>query len=101
MKRQRRSKEQWMLLVEDFKASGLALARWCKENNISKSSIYPYVKASNNNVEPHAQTWGIVTLPEKTTESTINLKIGEITLEIKNGFNRETLSDILSVVTKL
>ena len=101
MKKQRRSKEQWMRLVEDFKSSDLAHVKQCKENNISKSSIYPYIKASDNNIEASDQNWGVVTLPENITESTIALKIGAITLDIKNGFNKETLSDVSSVVTKL
>jgi len=101
MKGQRRSKEQWMLLVEDFKASGLSLAAWCREKNISKSSIYPYIKTFDNNVKDSDQKWGVVTLPQTSTESAISLKIGSITLDIKSGFNKETLSEVLSVVTKL
>lgn len=101
MKKQRRSKEQWKLLVEDFKVSGLSLAAWCREKNISKSSIYPYIKTFDNNIKASEQNWGVVAIPKITAESSISLKIGSITLDIKSGFNKETLSDVLSVVTKL
>lgn len=54
----KRSKEEWRQLVEEYKTSELSLTNWCKEKNISKSTIYPYVKRySKENIEITPQQW--------------------------------------------
>ena len=106
IKRKRRSPSEWMDLVKDFKASKLTLVAWCRENNISKSSIYPYLKKYKNQsetkqVETKEQNWGAISLPKNIEKSAISLKMGSITLDVKSGFDKKTLSEILSVVMEL
>jgi len=97
----RRTAEEWMLLVEDFKASTLKITAWCRKNEVCKGSFYPYLKKSEAIADPLVQKWGTIALPKGIEESLISLKIGTITLDIKSGFDKETLSDILNVVMKL
>ncbi|MBC2579088.1 IS66 family insertion sequence element accessory protein TnpA [Clostridium sp. DJ247] len=99
--RNRKSQEQWMVLVKEYKASGLNLTAWCKEKGISKSSIYPYLKKFSSEAESSEQKWGLITISKSIETSPISLKIGAVTLDIKSGFDKETLGDILSVVMKL
>lgn len=99
--KKRRTAEEWMLLVEDFKASNLNITAWCRKREVCKSSFYPYLKKSEAIADPVSQKWGTVALPEGIEESLISLKMGTITLDIKNGFDKETLSDVLNVVMKL
>src|SRR5690349_5130588 len=97
----KRSKEEWVALVKDYRTSGLGLTAWCSEKGISKSSIYPYLKKLNRETEASEQKWGIITIPKNIESAAISLKVGAITLDIKNGFNKETLADILSIVMSL
>ncbi|MBZ9607330.1 hypothetical protein G9F73_005760 [Clostridium estertheticum] len=98
----RKSKAQWMSLIKEYNSSGLNLTAWCREKEISKSSFYPYLKSFKAPAsEPSEQRWGTVTIPKSTEASSISLKVGTITLDIKNGFDKETLIDVLSVVMKL
>lgn len=63
----KRSKEDWQQLVEEYNNSGLSLTNWCKEKNISKSTIYPYVKKySKGNVEITSQQWGTIDISDKS-----------------------------------
>lgn len=92
----RRTKDQWATLVKDFRASGLSLGAWCRNNGISKSSIYPYLNKNQQEVNMSKQEWGKVTIANPIEEQPIVLKVRNITLDIKSGFNKETLSDILT-----
>lgn len=96
----RRSKEEWMLLVSDYTNSGLTLTEWCREKGISKSSIYPYIKQYAVPTEILSDN-GIgveMPLPRNIENSFITLKVGDVSLDIKSGFDKKVLSDILKVV---
>jgi len=97
----RKSNEEWMLLAKDYRSSGLKLTVWCRERGISKSSFYPYLKKSKALAEPLEPKWGSITMPKHIETSSILLKVGTITLDIKCGFDKETLRDVLNVVMKL
>lgn len=104
--RKRRSKAQWIELVKEFKSSGLNLTAWCRENSISKNSIYPYLKKYKNQsetkqVETKEQNWGAISIPKNIENPAISLKMGSITLNVKSGFDKKTLSEVLSVVMEL
>jgi hypothetical protein len=99
--RKRRSKEEWDALVKDYKISGLSLTAWCREKGISKSSIYPYLKKFNREAETCEQKWGAIIIPKIIESPSISVKVGDVTLDIKKGFDKGTLADVLSVVINL
>ena len=97
----RRDETDWMVLVKDFKNSDINLTAWCRDKGISKSSIYPYLKKFRIKEEPIEAQWAEISVPKTTESSSITLKVGAITLDLKNGLNRELLSDVLGVVLEL
>jgi hypothetical protein len=98
----RKSEAQWMALVEEHSSSSLNLTAWCREKGICKGSFYPYLKKSKAIAAGTSeQKWGAVVIPKSCETSSISLKVGTITVDIKNGFNKETLVDVLSVVMTL
>jgi hypothetical protein len=98
----RKSEAQWMALVEEHSSSRLNLTAWCREKGICKGSFYPYLKKFKAiAAETSEQKWGAVVIPKSCETSSISLKVGTITLDIKNGFDKETLVDVLSVVMTL
>lgn len=98
----RKSEAQWMALVEERNSSSLNLTAWCREKEICKGSIYPYLKKFKAlAAETSEQKWGAIVIPKSSETSLISLKVGTITLDIKNGFDKETLLDVLSVVMTL
>lgn len=96
-----RSEKEWMAIVKDFKNSNCQLTSWCRDKEISKSSIYPYIKKFTIKDMPIEPQWAEINIPKTTELSSITLKVGSITLDLKNGFSRELLSDVLSVVLTL
>lgn len=97
----RRSEEQWTELAKNFKISGISLTAWCREKGISKSSFYPYLKKISAKDLPVEQIWGEILFPRNIENSPIPLKIGSMPIDIKIGFYKETLLDVLSMIMKL
>jgi len=98
----RKSEEQWMELIKEHNLSGLNLTAWCKEKKLSKSSFYPYLKKFRAlAAETSEQKWGAIAIPKNVEASSISLKVGNTILYIKDGFDKETLTDVLIVVLKL
>lgn len=98
----RKSESQWMALVKERNSSSLNLTAWCREKEICKGSFYPYLKKFRAlAAETSEQKWGAIVIPKSAETSLISLKVGTISLDIKNGFDKETLMDVLSVVMTL
>ncbi|WP_170065711.1 hypothetical protein, partial [Clostridium vincentii] len=60
-----------------------------------------YKKKSEAVAGENTLEWGSVAIPKKFETSSISLKIGDIILDIKNDFNKETLKDVLNIIMKL
>lgn len=98
---ERRSKEEWMILVEEYKVSGVNQTAWCREKGLNKGSFSNYLKKAEALATVSKSEWGSLAIPRKFETSSISLKIGDIILDIKDDFNKETLKDVLNVVMKL
>ena len=46
-KKKLRSKKEWEELVREFQRSGIPISRFCKQKNISKSSLYYWLNMKN------------------------------------------------------
>ena len=97
----RKTKSEWMEIVKEFKASGLGITAWCKQHGICKTTIYPYIRMFNNENHVENQEWAKLSIPKKPFDSPITIKGSSITLDVKNGFDKETLSEVLIVVMSL
>jgi len=92
-----------MDIVKEFKSSGLSLAAWCRQKGICKTTIYPYIKMLDNGQATlsEEQHWGKLSLPKTNSNSAISIKVGSITVSVNNGFDKQVLSEVLSVVINL
>lgn len=96
----RRSENEWFKIIEEFKASELNLTAWCKSKGISKSSIYPYIKKFNSQTTFPETKWVSVPFVNSTDSIMFTLRVGSIDLDIRKGFDKNELADILSVIVK-
>ena len=97
-----KSEKQWMELIKEYNASGLNITDWCGNKKLNKSSFYRHLKkVQAPTAEPIEQKWVSIALPKRFEAPSISLTIGTFTLDIKNGFDKETLMDILGVVINL
>ncbi len=95
---QRRSREAWQQLVQEWRTSGKNAARWCRENQISYQSFCHWRRKDNRD---DANQFIELINQEKSLQSGIELSCGGLVLQIANHFDQETLLRFLVVLKKL
>ena len=98
--------EQWKQLIEECQKSEMSVSAWCKENNVSESSYYYYLKRLRQ------QTIVSLPVPMETEKETIFkkvevspyvsgtlaavvLRLPQATLEIAEGTSQQTIQAVL------
>lgn len=114
-----RTKEEKLKLIEDYKASGLSMNKWCIENSIATSTMSTWLAKTNNN---NKKTKNNNKKTKNKSKSNKKAKFVEVTTPIKNAIKADSivtleykdfkisisdsldvllLKDILKVVTEL
>lgn len=92
---------EWEHRVAEFKASGLSQSKWCRENDLSLHKLRYWLKKLDNNSSSSCQEpspkWISVSMEEINQESneTLGIKIGEVVIEVKQGFNPSFLAEVI------
>jgi hypothetical protein len=97
-------KEQyWTSHIANWRASGLSQAAYCKQNYLSKSTFGHWKrKLGNLNAQSEAPVVVPVTFERSSPTNfakPIRLHVAGFQLEIEPGFCKQTLRDLLSVLT--
>ena len=96
-----RSVEQWQDIIEQQKNSGLSIATYCRENNISTTSFYHYRSKLNFGRQikaPAAQTGFVQVKPASTIEhssAVITLQTNLVTLKLPLTVSPQWLGQLL------
>ena len=97
-------KQMWQQRIEAYKLSGESNVKtWCKLNQVSSQSMYQWMKrleVETINVAPSSTQWIAVepsNASEKTTSPLI-VTLGEVSIEIKEGFNRALFKEVLQIL---
>ncbi len=87
--------ELWEERVKSFRASGLSRRAWCIEHEIPEHQLGYWVRKFNTNPpELGSKRW--VGIPTASGgEPAISIKIGEVTLAVKSGFDHQLLADVI------
>ena len=87
-------KQQWTEKIADWRASGLSIAAWCRQNDEGYYRFLYWRKRLQPKVQP--TTGRFVELTFET--SSLAVECNGMTLHIERGFDRELLRDVLSVL---
>jgi len=99
-------RSEWEAKINEFKTSGQSQAAWCKEKKINIHTFnYWFVKFKNAIAQEEKQTsWMPLTVSnsgKNTEDSTINIKIGNVIIDIKHGFDPELLLKVTEALRTL
>lgn len=94
-------KKYWSKKVGEYARSGKTKEEWCLKKNISlKQFNYWQKQFSEKTIEPQ---W----LPIEVNEceipnsNALNIKVGEFSIEVNTGYNKELLLEILTTLKQL
>lgn len=100
----------WAKRIESCQASENNVKAWCRENDVSASQYYYWVKklnynTSNHNIEDNSIEWAEVALkPEKQNidnESSIILNYNAFKLEIPKNIKRDDIAEVLAAIVSV
>ena len=99
-------KQFWQMAIETWQSSGLSIRRFCKQEGLSGPSFYSWRKKLASVKPPETKkektdssdSFIQVSLPtDKQSGLELALSSGN-TLRIQGGIDRQTLSDVVSVL---
>ena len=99
--------KDWETKILNFEKSGSTKESWCEKNNISLRQFNYWFKLLKSKLSTKNTTtqWLPVEvtneIEEKETTSPINIKAGSISVEVNTGFDRQLLSEILTILKTL
>jgi len=96
--------KMWAPRVETFKASGMSQAEFCRVNKYTKSKFnywFNKFKVSKNTDQAEKAQWIPVNLPNHNTESLLTVIVGSATIDVKPGFNKLLLAEVVKALSIL
>lgn len=106
MSRKNNLAKVWAERIEACQASRINVKAWCRENNISASQYYYWIKKLNNEiVVNNSVEWAEVSLEPKkgnmTNKSSIILNYNSFKLEIPNNIKRDDIAEVLAAIVSV
>jgi transposase-like protein len=99
-------RQVWKARVEAYKASGQSTAKWCDAHQINRRHLWYWLrkyKETTQQQKPSSPQWASVEVAPTPLEpsKTLQVKIGAASIEVKPGFNRALLSDVVRTLQGL
>lgn len=97
---------EWIAQITEYKASGLSTKEWCAEHKMKPHQLRYWLRKLQPTDSPTvvSSSWLPVEFsdPEpKSHVSTLLIRVGQATVEVKPGFDPILLSDIVRTLTAL
>ena len=97
-------KQMWRQRIEAYKISGEpSVKAWCNQNKIGLQSMYKWMRRLEleaTDVAPSSTQWISFesTNAFEYTSSILIVKIGDVSIEIKEGFNRSLFNEVIQIL---
>ncbi|WP_018665036.1 IS66 family insertion sequence element accessory protein TnpA [Heyndrickxia acidiproducens] len=95
-------RKQWELRIAAFRSSGLTQAKWCEANQLKLHQLKYWLKrievpSSKTNSAPSFAPL-LIEEPKQSDQDTLQVKIGNISIEVKPGFDPSLFADVVKVL---
>ncbi|MGG5252531.1 IS66 family insertion sequence element accessory protein TnpA [Neobacillus sp. SM06] len=98
-------RHEWEQRIASYRASGLTQAKWCEINDLKVHQLKYWLKRiEGSNAKPNPSTkWTSVVIedPSISQEDSLQVKIGEFSIEVKQGFNPSLFADVVRTLKTL
>ncbi len=92
----------WLARVEDFRASGQTVKQWCEHNNFRPGRLHYWLRKFRASGKSELSiSWLPLEVEETIPDTFLALKIGRYNIEVKPGFDREHLRELILTLEQL
>ena len=105
------NRKLWKSRVKEYRQSKMTAREWCKKQGLAESALsYWITKLNKEQKPPLSQTdiqttsWlsiNVVNEEDKSKQTSINVKVGTASIELKRGFDQKLLLDIIEALQSL
>lgn len=89
----------WEKRMKEWEASGLGGKSWCKQQGISECQFWYWKKRLGNSgseKEKEIKKWAPLVIEDAPkNESTLTVRMGNVEIEVKPGYNAPLLQDVV------
>lgn len=97
--------KKWTKKIAEFNKSGKTKEIWCEENKISTRQLNYWLRQTekNSKIEPPSAKWLPVEIEQDKSpkNSSLFINIGNISIEVQIGFDKELLAEVLRTLKEL
>lgn len=97
-------KQNWQVVIHQYETSGIKnQSEWCRKNGISLRNFnrwYNKLKKQESSTTV-VQSWLPVQITEKSQGSSLTLRVGKITIEVKEGFQPSLLMEVVKALGEI
>ena len=100
---QTESRHVWESRIADYQSSGLSVSKWCAAHQVNRPQFYYWMRKLTNSV-PTTPQWVTVNVdpqPADEKEPPLLVRVGSAVIEVKSGYNRALLSDVVRTLLTL
>jgi len=96
----------WEQRFAQFDTSGQTVAAWCKEQSLRENQFYYWRRKLRSGQDKEQPVkWLAVNLGQgqqpRITADAIRLTVGQVTVQVRPGFDQDLLREIIGVLTSL
>jgi len=98
-------RKEWETRVTEFRASGQSAPKWCAAHDLKPHQLWYWVRKLKPTEAGLASSpiWLPIEVAEQPSdpESSLLIRIGQASVEVKPGFNPDLLSDVVRTLAGL
>ena len=98
-------KKEWDVRVAAFNASGQSIPKWCADQNLKTHQLRYWMRKLDSTEAslPIATEWFSIDIDKKSeeTSSPLVVKVGQVGIEVKPGFDPELLAHLVKTLITL
>lgn len=95
----------WERRLAEYKTSGKTITAWCRDNAVTESQYHYWRRKIESQKDQQMVKWIAIdpdaTPQEEIFPEPIAIHIRQVTIEVKKGFDRELLQDVIKVLKTL
>jgi len=90
----------WKARIAEYKSSGQSASTWCAAHNLNPRQLWYWLrKEKQGTSETTALSWLPVKLNDENHHKSLLVKVGQVTVEVKPGFDPKLLLDVVKTLS--
>lgn len=96
----KRSREEWLKQVQDFKKSGLSINGYCRKNHLAPSTFIYWIKKFDNSKNDKIPKLVKLSAPMKQA-GTMTLHFNDVSIEFPSELAIDKISKLIAVLKEV